>query len=84
VFTRHVENSLPRYCDGELSQADRRSVDAHLATCARCRTALDEIQFSARLVRQLSVVSAPPSVWNGIESALSAPDRRRRTALGLR
>jgi len=84
MFTRHVAGSLPRYCDGELPAADRQRVDAHLVTCARCRRALDEIRFSARLVRQLNVISAPPSVWNGIEAALSAPDRGRPVAFGFR
>jgi hypothetical protein len=77
MFTRHVDDVLPRYCDGELSAADRRRVDAHLATCAQCRTVLDEIQFSATVVRQLKVISAPPSVWNGIDAALSTPHRTR-------
>ena len=72
MLTRHVEHSLARYCDGDLSAAEKQRVDAHLATCARCRTALEEVQFSAKLVRQLSVVSAPPSVWQGIERAASA------------
>jgi predicted anti-sigma-YlaC factor YlaD len=69
MFTRHVDDSLPRYCDGELSAADRQRIDAHLAACARCRTALEEIQFAASVVRQLEIVSAPPSVWNGIVAA---------------
>jgi Putative zinc-finger len=84
MFTRHLTNSLARYCDGELSLAERTRVDAHLATCARCRTAVEEIQFSARLVRQLGVVSAPPSVWIGIDAALSASSPGRPTASGLR
>jgi len=78
MFTRHVDKSLSRYCDGELTGAERQRVEAHLASCSKCRTALDEIQFSARLVRQLSTVSAPPSVWNGIEAAL--PESRPRFA----
>ena len=84
MFTRHVERSLPRYCDGDLSAAERQRVDAHLATCARCRSALEEVQFSAKLLEQLSTVSAPPSVWNGIESALSAPGARPSVAYGRR
>jgi len=83
MFTRHVDDSLPRYCDGELSAAERQRVDAHLVSCARCRMALEEIQFSANVVRQLKVISAPPSVWNGIERAtveagLPWPERSRR------
>src|SRR5687768_5783231 len=75
MFIRHVDRLLTRYCDGELSAAERQRVDAHLATCGRCRAALDEIQFSARLVRQLTAVSAPPAVWRNIEAALTEPER---------
>ena len=84
MFTRHVDKSLSRYCDGELTGAERQRVEAHLASCSRCRTALDEIQFSARLMRQLSTVSAPPSVWNGIEAALSESRPRFAATLAMR
>ncbi len=76
MLNRHVVKSLTRYCDGELSAAETQRVDAHLASCAQCRATLDDIQFSARLVRQLSAVTAPPSVWNGIDAALSEPQRQ--------
>jgi len=45
---------------------------------------LEEIQFSANVVRQLKVISAPPSVWNGIDAALSAPTRHRSLAFAPR
>ena len=76
MFNRHVERSLTRYCDGDLSAAERQRVDAHLASCAQCRAALEEIQFSLRLVKQLSTVSPPASVWNGIDAALAEPRGR--------
>ena len=84
MFTRHVERSLLRYSDGDVSPAERQRVEAHLAACPRCRAALEDIQFSARLVRQLSVVRAPASVWNGIEAAVSSPHRPRQRAFALR
>jgi len=84
MFTRHVDKSLSRYCDGELTGAERQRVEAHLTSCSRCRSALDEIQFSARLVRQLSTVSAPPSVWNGIEAALSESRPRFAATFAMR
>jgi predicted anti-sigma-YlaC factor YlaD len=84
MFNRHIERLLTRYCDGELSAGERQRVDAHLASCAQCRAALDEIQFSVRLVRQLSTVNAPSSVWNGIESALSEPTRGYQGRLVMR
>ena len=71
MFNRHVDKSLTRYSDGELTAVEERRIDVHLASCSKCRAALDEIQFSARLVRQLSGVNAPSSVWNGIDAALT-------------
>ena len=84
LFSRHVVGSLTRYSDGELDPDEKQRVDAHLAVCAQCRAALDEIQFSVRLVRQLTTVSAPPSVWNGIDSALLEPARSFRSQLAVR
>lgn len=71
MFTRHVTKHLARYVDGDLAPADRQGIDAHLSRCAGCRRDLDEIRFAAAQVERLTMVSPPPSVWNGIESALS-------------
>ena len=75
MLNRHVERLLTRYVDGELPARESRRVDGHLAACARCRSALGEIRFSASLVRQLSAVTAPPGVWKGIEAGLTEPPR---------
>jgi hypothetical protein len=77
VLTRHVSRQLSRYCDGQLSPAEAQAVQAHLASCARCRAEHDEIRFAAGLLRELKTVSAPPSVWNGIFARLDAPPAAR-------
>ena len=69
-FTAHVVNALTRYSDGELSAGEKQRVEAHLASCAGCRAALEEIRFSAQLVRQLGAVSAPPELWTAIDPQL--------------
>lgn len=71
MFTRHVTKHLARYADGDLPPAERQAVDAHLSRCPGCRRDLDEIRFAAALVQRLAMVSPPPWVWNGIDSALS-------------
>ena len=83
MLNRHVERLLTPYADGELSPAEGRRVDAHLARCAHCRRTLDEIRFSASLVRQLGTVTAPASVWKEIEHALSQPARQRWLVPGV-
>ena len=40
---------LPFYWNGSLEPAEREEVDAHLADCATCRTALAEIRDAARI-----------------------------------
>src|SRR6188474_2230387 len=84
MLIRHVTNSLTRYCDGELPAADVQRVEAHLAACADCRTALDEVRFSARVVRELRGISAPSSVWHGIDAALSSDARVPHVNLAAR
>ena len=72
VFSRHVSGRLAAYCDGQLPITEARAVDAHLSSCARCRAERDEIQVTAGLIRQLRIVSAPASLWAGIEAELDA------------
>jgi anti-sigma factor RsiW len=73
VFTRHVSRQLAQYCDGQLTAAEARAVERHLVSCARCCAERDEIQFTAGVLRQLTSVTAPASVWNGIAARLGQP-----------
>jgi hypothetical protein len=73
VLISHVEAKLARYVDGDLTPEEERSVAKHLQSCERCRQALDEFRFAARLMSELQVMSAPASVWNSIQS----PDTAR-------
>lgn len=73
MLTRHVSRQLARYCDGQVSADEGRRIDAHLASCARCRRERDDIRFAAGLVRQLAVVEAPAFVWPGIAAQLDTP-----------
>jgi anti-sigma factor RsiW len=73
VLTWHASRSLARYADGDLPAGEARRVDDHLASCARCRTELEEIRFASGLLRQLTIVPAPASVWSSIEAASEQP-----------
>jgi anti-sigma factor RsiW len=37
----HIEEMLPLYIEGELSDDEKRAVDEHLSSCADCREAMD-------------------------------------------
>lgn len=49
----HPFGDLSAYLDGALSAAARASVQAHLDTCAVCRTRLAELRGTARLIAAL-------------------------------
>ncbi|HEX5110414.1 MAG TPA: zf-HC2 domain-containing protein [Vicinamibacterales bacterium] len=72
MLISHVEHKLARYADGDLPPGEERAVAKHLQSCERCRHALDEVRFAARLMTELRVVPAPASVWNSIQSTSGA------------
>ena len=49
----HPFDDLSAYLDGALSSEARSSVQAHLNTCALCRTRLAELRGTARLIAAL-------------------------------
>lgn len=71
----HVESELLAYLDGELSPADVRSVEAHLASCSTCRATLDELRaLSAGMAETV------PAIYESVHLSAEA-DTRIRSAL---
>jgi len=61
------------YFYGELPQADRVRVDAHLLRCAACRQRLDDLHAIRRALADRPVVDAPPTGdWSGFMRRLGA------------
>jgi len=55
-----IENDLPFYLDGSLSDADKKIVEEHLNTCPRCSKALVELSRTGSLLGNLPEVEPPP------------------------
>lgn len=68
---------LGAYLDGELNPQESEAIAKHLADCATCSAALEEIR---RLVPALLTLDAPP-LPSGLTVRILA-EARRRTALG--
>jgi tetratricopeptide (TPR) repeat protein len=71
----HYTDRLSDYLDDELPPADRAAVEAHIAACRDCSTALDELR--AVVTRAAALPSRPPAadLWPGIEPRLSSAAR---------
>jgi hypothetical protein len=83
MFTRHVTEHLSAYDHGELSTDERLLVESHLRECAKCRADYDEVHFGVGLASQLSLSSAPDSLWNEIHSATTNRQQRFPIPLAL-
>ena len=65
-----TDEQLDDYADGLMDGAARSGVDAHLAACARCRSALDETRgLLATATRERAAVAAPPELWPLVASS---------------
>ncbi|MGZ3635314.1 MAG: DUF2275 domain-containing protein [Syntrophales bacterium] len=57
---KEIENNLPAYLEDALSPREKAFVDEHLASCAQCSNALEDLKKTARLVREMKEVETPP------------------------
>jgi anti-sigma factor RsiW len=66
----HWIERLSEYQDGELAPSEREACEAHLAACADCRAALQEIQLVTTLARADEDVMPATDLWPGILARL--------------
>ena len=77
-----TDEQLDDYVDDEMDGAARASADAHLATCARCRHALDETHaLLATATRERAAVTAPAELWPLVASSTIHLSAVRRQVL---
>lgn len=62
---------LSEYLSDELSDADKLSVEAHLATCEDCERALHDLARVVEEAGALGDIEPPGDLWPGIAAALA-------------
>lgn len=78
MFHNYASRHLAPYLDGKLADGTRRHVETHVATCAGCRTELEQIREGMAMVQALPLAQAPEHIWAAIETALDRPETRER------
>ena len=56
---KEIEDLLPGMIDGALPEAEKKAIEAHLATCASCGKALAHLRTSDERVKSLEEVEPP-------------------------
>jgi mycothiol system anti-sigma-R factor len=70
---QYIEQYLSADVDGELSDAERRAVSAHLANCADCRQRRGAERVLKALIRErITIMPAPPELRKRIAAVLEA------------
>ena len=73
---------LSDYIDDEVSDEERRQIDAHLLTCAECRTVVEELRNVVAHAASLEDTPAAGDLWPGIAARVRS-QRPRGSGLVL-
>jgi Putative zinc-finger len=77
----YIEKYLSAHVDGELTPAELREVEEHLAGCVNCRARFAEERAVKALIRERAAMRRPPpSVRGSILAALDAADAADATS----
>lgn len=70
-------DELADAAEGLVEPERQRQVDAHLATCAQCRTTADALTEVQQMLAEEPVVPMPDSVFTRLQQSLQAEQRSR-------
>ena len=74
-----AEELLPWYATGQLDEADRARVDAHLSSCAYCR---QQLAVERRLIDEFQAMSPEvESGWGRLKARIESPARAAPVAI---
>ena len=71
---------LSEYLDGELTQAEREALEAHLVSCDACAETLDDLREVVSRAHALEDAPPPGDLWPGIESRIAGRPPARLVA----
>jgi len=82
-MTMHEEwtDKLSEYLDGELPDAERRQVTAHLETCEDCSRILEELREVVAAANAAPPVEPSRDLWAGIAERIASPEGARPVVL---
>lgn len=69
----HVDSVLSAWFEGDLDDAERRAVDAHLRECLRCASVVRDVEVIRRDASKLPEVVPSRDLWEGIAARIEAP-----------
>jgi anti-sigma factor RsiW len=72
ITCRELVELLTDYLEGAIPPADRARIDAHLAVCDGCTTALEELRIAIRVTGSLTEDHVPEAQREALREAFRA------------
>jgi len=81
----YIKENLPAFIDGELEEDAIVRVESHLAECEGCRSELEDLRRTARMIEDfLEPRAMDESVADGVMANIASQERRLRVPLMTR
>jgi hypothetical protein len=72
MMSHDWQNRLSEYLDGELTQAERVELEAHLAGCGACRDTLGQLRDVVAAAHALEDRAPAADLWSGVAQRIGA------------
>lgn len=79
-MSKHPDELISAYLDGELHGAELQGLLRHLGGCGRCASEIDQVQMVRAAVRSLPVLEVPEGLIPALDAQI-IPFRKRRGLL---
>ena len=79
-----MQDALGAYADGELDAARRSALDAHLASCAECRSELEALRELDSAIHSQPVPDPGPQYWSRFAERVAAHTESQAAPEGVR
>ncbi|QHW29567.1 hypothetical protein GZH47_01105 [Paenibacillus rhizovicinus] len=77
-MTKHPEEQLSAYLDDELTQDERKEIEAHLETCESCQELLEAMAVNNDdLVQTFSLIEAPMDLEVRVMQSIASEEGRQ-------
>lgn len=73
---KKIEEMLPSYLAGELSERDAKEISEHISVCDKCRASLQEWERCFSLIGSVPRLEAPAHIWQKIRAQLPRVQRK--------
>lgn len=60
MVCKDIEQKLPAYLENALSPQEKGLVEEHLALCSQCKKAMEDLEKTEKLIREMDEVEPPP------------------------